>query len=323
VTPAPAVVERLPVHVERPDDFETYWLDVLEQARAMPLRPALRPVPSRSTETVHVFDVSYTSLGGLRIAGWYCVPARAGTAPPYPGLVVAPGYISEPQLPKAWASLGYATLSLATRGKLRSHTPFNPGFPGLLVHDIVDRDSYSYRGLFADACRALEFLHGREEVDRRRIGVIGGSQGGALSIVSAALRSDAVTCCVAGAPFLCGILTATRLTRSYPYEEINEYLRAHPEHRAAVAGALSYFDVLNFAPMLRCPTLVHIGERDDICPPETGLALHRSLRCPAELIVSEGCSHEAGEHFVAADIRRFLAAHLLPADRPTAASSAP
>lgn len=293
--------------MDRPADFDSYWSNVLRQARTHPLEPALTPVASRSTSSVEAFDVHYTSLDGLRIAGWYCRPRAPRTASPSPGLVITPGYIGEPMFPKLWAGLGYATLSVAPRGKLRSDQHFNPGFPGLLVHDIIDRDSYSYRALYTDACRAVEFLHQRDEVDPGRIGVMGSSQGGILSVVSAALQPDWISCCVAGSPFMCGIVDALRLTHSYPYEEISEYLWCHPDYRDAVACNLEYFDGLNFAPLVRCPTLIYIGERDDVCPPECSLALHRKLTCDAELLVSEGCGHDGGAPWVAGHIRTFLA----------------
>ena len=76
-----------------------------------------------------------------------------------------PGYVSEPTLPKSWAKLGYAAVGVAPRGKLRSNRHFNPGYPGLLVNNIVDRHTYSYRGFYVDACRAVDFVLTRPEVD--------------------------------------------------------------------------------------------------------------------------------------------------------------
>jgi cephalosporin-C deacetylase len=305
--------DRLHVAVKGPEDFDRYWSEVMDELGRAPLAPSLELVPQRSTDAVDVYDLHYTSLDNLRIAGWYCAPTAKRASPPYPGLILSPGYISEPLVPKSLAKQGYAVVSCAPRGKLRSNTSFNPGYPGLLVRDIVDRDTYGYRGFYMDACRAMDFLVGRPEVDTTRIGVHGGSQGGALSLVLAALRPGPVACCAVGAPFLCGIWDATRLTHSYPYEEINEFLRAHPGLRPEVEKTVSYYDVINFAPMIRCPTLVHIGLADDVCPPETGLALHASLSCPKQLLTMEGCAHDAGAYFFAGHVHRFLAEHLRPA----------
>ena len=307
-----AIPSRLHVSVERPEDFDHYWSSAMDEVAKLPLAPSLEHVPQRSTATVDVYDLRYTSLDNLRIAAWYCVPTANCGPPPYPGLILSPGYISEPVVPKSLAKQGYAVVALAPRGKLRSNLSFNPGYPGLLVRDIADRDTYAYRGFYMDACRAMDFLLGRPEVDASRIGVHGGSQGGALSLVLAALHAGSVACCAVGAPFLCGIWDATRLTRSYPYEEINEFVRAHPDLGPQVETTVAYYDVLNFARMIRCPTLVHIGLADDICPPETGLSLHESLTCPKELLMMEGGAHDAGAYFFGANVRRFLAEHLHP-----------
>jgi cephalosporin-C deacetylase len=246
------------------------------------------------------------------------VPRASYIPPPYPALLILPGYISEPTLPKSWARLGYATVGVAPRGKLRSNAQFNPGYPGLLVHNIVDRNTYAYRGFYVDACRALDFLHTRSEVDATRIGVHGSSQGGALTIVTAALRADAVACGAAGAPYLCGFMDAASLTHSYPYEEINDYLRLHPEREAFVRETVAYFDGINFAPLIRCPMLVNIGLEDDVCPPETGYAVYRAMTCPKHLEAYPRCAHDAGSYWHAAKVQAFLAEHL----RPTAASHA-
>lgn len=267
----------------------------------------------RSTDAVEVFEIGYDSLDGVRIAGWYCVPRREVVPPPYPGLLLVPGYISEPTLPKSWARQGYAAVGVAPRGKLRSHRQYNPGYPGLLLDNIVDRNTYAYRGFYVDAARAVDFLHWRPEVDRARIGVHGSSQGGALTITTAALRSDAIACGAAGAPYLCGMMDAASLTHSYPYEEINEYLRLYPDNAQIARETLNYFDGINFAPLIRCPMQVNIGLKDDVCPPETGFALYDALTCEKTLHPYPNCAHDAGSYWEAPRIAEFLARHLQPA----------
>ncbi len=305
--------ERYGTTTTRPADFDDFWAAIMAEASAIPLNPSMERVPLRSTDEVDVYEIHYDSLDGLRIAGWYCVPTERYLPPPYPGLLIVPGYISEPTLPKSWAKLGYAAVGVAPRGKLRSNRHFNPGYPGLLVHNIVDRNTYGYRGFYVDACRAVDFLLSRPEVDHGRIGVHGSSQGGALTIVTAALRADAITCGAAGAPYLCGFMDAIALTHTYPYEEINDYLRAHPEREPAVRETLAYYDGINFAPLIRCPMLIYIGLADDVCPPETGYAVYHALGGPKEIHAYPRCAHDAGIYWEMPRIVDFLATHLKPA----------
>src|SRR5712691_8224161 len=297
----------------RPPDFDDFWAAIMAEANAIPLNPTMEHVPMRSTAEVEVYDIRYDTLDGLRIAGWYCRPKDSYLPPPYPALLIVPGYISEPTLPKSWAKLGYAAVGVAPRGKLRSNRQYNPGYPGLLVDNIVDRNTYAYRGFYVDATRTVDFLLSRPEVDATRIGVHGSSQGGALTLTTAALRADAITCGAAGAPYLCGFMDAARLTHSYPYEEINEYLRLFPEREPAVRETLNYFDGINFAALIRCPMQINLGLRDDVCPPETGFAMYDALTCPKVLHTYEGCAHDAGSYWEAARVEEFLGQHLQPA----------
>jgi cephalosporin-C deacetylase len=299
--------------VRRPPDFDAFWQAIMAEAAAILLNPTIERVPMRSTPEVDVFEIHYDSLDGLRIAGWYCVPNERHLPPPYPGLLIVPGYISEPTLPKSWAKMGYAAVGVAPRGKLRSNGRFNPGYPGLLVRDIVDRHTYGYRGFYVDACRAVDFLQTRPEVDATRIGVHGSSQGGALTIVTAALRNDAIACGAAGAPYLCGFMDAAGFTESYPYQEMNEYLRQYPEREEAMRETVAYFDGINFAPLIRCPMLVYVGLGDDVCPPETGFDLRKALTCPTEFHPYPRCAHDAGAYWEMAKVEAFLARHLQPA----------
>jgi cephalosporin-C deacetylase len=300
--------------VVRPPDFDAFWAAIMAEANAIPLNPTMEHVPLRSTDEVDVYEIGYDSLEGLRIAGWYCVPKAAYIPPPYPGLLIVPDYVSEPTLPKSWAKLGYAAIGVAPRGKLRSNERFNPGYPGLLTHNIVDRNTYGYRGFYCDALRAVDWLRTRPEVDAGRIGVTGSSQGGALTVLTAAMRGE-ITCAAAGAPYLAGYMDAARLTHSYPYQEINDYLRLYPERREQVAHTLQFFDITNFADRITCPILINIGERDDVCPPETGRVLFDRITSASwkELHAYPDCAHDAGSSAGhAAIVSQFLKEHLRP-----------
>ena len=303
-TPADQYVTK----VRKPDDIDRFWDDVLAETARISLEPEVVYDPLRSTTRIDVYEVFFTSLDHVRIAGWYAVPRqRQGSLP---GLIQVPGYNMEPPVPKNWAAKGYAAFSVAPRGKLRSNRQFNPGYPGLLTYGIVDRNTYSYRGFYMDACRAVDFLLGREEVNGDRIGITGHSQGGGLTVSTAALRPE-IKAAAAGAPYLCGYMDAIELTDAYPYQEIADYLRMNPESRDRVENTLAYFDGINLAHRITCPIIVSVGLQDSTCPPETGFAMFNAVAsADKKMYAYDGHGHDANNHEHAAIVDAFLAKHL-------------
>ena len=307
---SPATAADFVSSVKRPADIDSFWSDILARTASIPLDVETAYDPLRSTPQVDVYQVHYTSLDQVRIAGWYARPTNHRGQ--LPGLLIVPGYSMEPVIPKAWAVRGYAAFSVAPRGKLRSNGQFNPGYPGLLTHGMVDRNTYTYRGFYMDACRGVDFLLSRDEVDSSRLGVTGHSQGGGLAIVVAALRPE-IAVATSGAPFLCGFMDAIDLTDGYPYQEIADYLRLYPESRQQVTDTLAYFDGISLAPRVTCPIIVNIGCQDSTCPPETGYALFRDIGSEDKLLYDyDGYGHDANNAVHAGVIDSFLARHLQP-----------
>ena len=296
---------------DKPVNFDEFWQATMESMARVPLDLSVRPVPRRSTPDVEVFEIRFTSWDRIRIACWYCRPG--GSIGPLPAIIQLPGYVSEPVLPKSTARRGYGVLSVAPRGKLGSNSQFNPGYPGLLTHNIVDRQTYGYRGLYVDVLRAVDVLLELPEIDPSRIGVAGNSQGGALTLLTAAMRPE-IRAASAGAPFLCGIMDAIRLTNSYPYREIKDYLRMYPEREPVVRRTVAYFDLINFVDKITCPVIVNIGLADDVCPPETGYAVFDAIGSGEKRLHEYAdCMHDAGSSMHSPIVARFLDERLSPA----------
>ena len=281
--------------VAPPDDFDSFWSGTIAELSSVPLEPELSHVPLRSTPEVKVYEVHYRSLGGVRIAGSYCMPARGSG--PFPALIHYPGYKGEPGFSRVWADRGVATLSVAVRGKLRSHEQFNPGYPGLLTSGIESPSTYGYRGVISDCIRGIDFLLTRPEVDVERIFAHGSSQGGGLTLIAAALRPE-IKGGAAACPFLCSFADAMRLVRTYPYNELNCYVRAFPDREEQVLTTLSYFDAVNFTGRVRCPMAVGIPLRDAICPPETQYAAYRNLAGQKEVWPIPGAGHGSASEYM-------------------------
>ena len=263
-----------------PGDFDDFWSGTLEQLSLISLEPVITAEPLRSNDDVHVFNVTYLSLGGLEVSAWYSLPAQGNG--PFPAVINFPGYKSEPPVRRDWAKSGVAVLSVAVRGKLRSSAEFNPGYPGLLTAGLESKETYGYRGVISDCVRGVDFLRSRPEINPERIYACGSSQGGGLTLITSALRPE-IKAGVAGYPFLCCFPESMEMFRSYPYDELACYARAYPDEKEQMLDTLRYFDAVNFAPRVKCPMVVGIALDDEVCPPETSYAAYRALTGHKEL----------------------------------------
>ena len=246
----------------RPRDFDAFWDRTLRELAAVPLDLKLREAAEQSDARVKCYQADYQSLKRIRIHAWYCRPAAEGR---YPAVLVSPWYgRGEVAPPREAALQGLAVLEYQGRGfavDLSSYPAENSSY---ILSGIESPDSYVFRELYAHAKRGVDVLASRPEVDARRIGATGMSQGGGLSLAAAGLDAR-VSAVSAGFPFLCGVQASLSAARG-PYQELRAFMERGPAQRRAAARTLAYFDVLNFAPRIKAAALVQAGLRDRTCP---------------------------------------------------------
>jgi cephalosporin-C deacetylase len=144
--------------------------------------------------------------------------------------------------------------------------------------------------VISDCVRGVDFLLCRPEVDARHIFACGSSQGGGLTLITSALRPE-IRGGVSGYPFLCCFPEAMQMLRSYPYNELNCYARAHPDRASQMLDTLRYYDAVNFADRIQCPMVVGIAMDDEVCPPETSYAAYQRIKGPKELWLFPNSGH--------------------------------
>jgi cephalosporin-C deacetylase len=171
-----------------------------------------------------------------------------------------------------------------------------PAHPGFVTRGILDPYEYYYRRVYTDAVRAVEAVRGHDAVDANRVAVVGGSQGGAISIAVAALAPD-VAAALPDVPFLCDFPRAIAITPKDPYPEIARYLKVHRDHEEQVLATLSYFDCATLARRATAPALVSVALMDEICPPSTVFAAYNAYAGPKEIRVYPYNDHEGGGSF--------------------------
>ncbi len=290
VSDVPDTLRQFHATVTKPANFDRFWDDTFAATATQPLDREIEEVPLFSTPQTAVARVFFRSFGGLRIMGWFVRPTMGG---PFPLVVTVPGYGQSLGPQRFYADNGFAALAVSVRAHTGSDAEYRPGFPGLMLAGIENPTGYAYQGIYADAWRAMDIALALPNIDRERIYVRGTSQGGGLTLLIAATRPE-VKAAAPNVPFLCAIRDALTLTNSYPYGEVNDYLRLYPDRRDAVMHTLDTIDILNFAPRITVPILLSIGLKDDVCPPETGFALVNALTTSVEVETYANAAHEGG-----------------------------
>jgi len=279
---------------DRRHDFATFWDETLAEARAQPLLERLAPVPY-AVDDLAAHRLDYEGWNGARITCWL-LAARGAVR--QPTIVYYHGYSGNrgtiySHLP--WALQGYTVLAVDVRGQSgdTSDTSAYPAghAPGYMTQGILSPRHYYYRGVYADCVRALDVAVGRPEVDPERIGLLGASQGGGLTLAVAALDARP-RLAMAEIPFLCHFRRAVAVASVDPYLEIAAYCRRRPEDYEAAFETLSYFDNLNLAERVTCPVLMSVGLQDVCCPPSSIFAVFNHLTSEKEMKIFPYGGHE-------------------------------
>ncbi len=246
-------------------DFDAFWNQTLAELRAIPLESETERVADLIDHPAfEIFHVRYNSWGGQRIHAMLFVPKTGH--PPYPAMITAHpntrGYGVRKQTDGTFGSeLRHDPRFVTIVPLIRGHAPDAPDIP--FNHPwwgpLDSRDEYVARRWYCAMVRAIDYLASRPDlVDLRRLMARGGSQGGALALIAAAL-DPRVTVCIADCPALC-----------QPHEILENYPSFGPTMAQVppsqtledLKRMLSYYNPVNFCPRIRCPTYIgsNIGD---------------------------------------------------------------
>ncbi len=279
------------------EEIRKFWDQTRAGLDEVELNASVEPVEQSDVFTVEgriktrtINQVRMSSYEGQTISAWYTVPSGQPPRHGWPAIMEVPGYGGTMPLPIHLVQYGYATLSLYPRSQGESLKEWEIEHGTRVIYNITDRDRYYYRGAYMDCVRGVDFLCSRPEVDPSRIGVWGFSQGGGLSLATAAL-DHRIVAAVAGVPWLCNFSVAAQITTS-PYVELHDYLEEHPEKRDTVMANLAYFDQLSLADAISCPTLVASALIDDVHPLSTVMPVFERIRAMKSIVVYPDLDHE-------------------------------
>ncbi len=280
--------------VENPDDFMQFWNQAKEEAAKIPMDVHMTLLPDRCTEKVNVYHVSLQNFRSRsRIYGILCVPKKEGK---YPALLTVPGAGVRPYNGDvARAEMGMITLEIGIHGIPVNMDPDvyadlgSSALNGYQFYNMDNRDRYYYKRVYLGCVRANDFLVSLPQFDGKNLAVTGGSQGGALSIITAAL-DQRVKYLAAFYPALSDVTGYLKGRaggwphmfdkNNLPYNNVKEKLET-----------VKYYDVVNFARLVHIPGFYSWGFNDETCPPTSMYAAYNVIKAPKELYLALETGH--------------------------------
>ena len=183
----------------RPADFDEFWDASLAELDTLDPKVDFKPYPFPSA-IADFFELTFTSTKGARIFAKFAKPKNIeGKIPAIIKFHGLSGSSDEWNALLPFVSQGYAIAFMDCRGQggysedvggnvgTTYSRPFTRGIDG-------DPKDLQTRDLFLDTALITRIVMGLDYVDEARIGVTGGSQGGALSVACAALVPEVKLC---------------------------------------------------------------------------------------------------------------------------------
>jgi cephalosporin-C deacetylase-like acetyl esterase len=280
--------------ISNPADFKAFWDNAKSDLAKIPLDARMTLMPERCTENVNVYHVNLQNFRpGARLYGILCVPKKEGK---YPAILQVPGAGVRPYTGDiANAEKGFITFQIGIHGipvnmDQLVYTNLGSGaLAGYWNYNLDDRDRYYYKRVYLGCVRANDFIVSLPQYDGKNLGVTGGSQGGALSIITAAL-DPRVKYWAAFYPALSD-LTGYLKGRAGGWPHLfdkNNLAFNNTKEKINTAG---YYDVVNFARQLKVPGIYSMGFNDEVCPPTSMYAAYNVITAPKELFLALETGH--------------------------------
>lgn len=272
-----------------PADFEEFWDKGKEELSEIPVNPVITLMPERCTDKVNVYHVQIDNVQG-KIFGVLTVPKKKGK---YPAILNVPGAGIRPYYGRVdQAENGFVSFTIGIhgipvnldedvyrnlmQGPLRNYWTIN----------LDDKDNAYYRRVYLGCVRAVDFIETLDSFDGESITVAGGSQGGALSIITAAL-DDRIDYLAAFYPALSD-LTGFLHDRAGGWPQI---FKDDFTNKMEKIETSKYFDVVNFARFVKAKGWYSWGYNDNVCPPASMYAAYNLINAEKELHVFQESQH--------------------------------
>ncbi len=284
----------------RPEDFDEYWDSALREMRAV--NPQIELVPSHfKVPFAECFDLYFTGVGGARIHALYARPK--GSSGPHPAVLQFHGYTGNAgdwQDKMSYVAMGFSVAALDCRGQggysqdvggIKGNT-----YKGHIIRGLDDaKEKMLFRDIFLDTAQLADIVMNMPEVDADRVGALGGSQGGALTLACASLEPR-IKRLAPVYPFLSDYKRVWEMDLAKDaYEEIRTYFRQFdPTHdrEDEIFTKLGYIDIQNLVKRIKGEVLMATGLMDTICPPSTQFAAYNKIESKKNMVIYPDFGHE-------------------------------
>ena len=272
----------------------------------MPVNPQVEEVDlskERNMSGIDYYTVTLDNIRGTHVRGQLARPTKEGKYPAM--LVVQPAGVYA--LAHDWvigpAYEGWLTLNISAHDLPINETrDFYANLEKTTLNNYMaigceDRETSYFLHMFLGDVRAVEYLTSRPDWDGKTLVVMGGSQGGLQSFVTAALCPQ-VTALMAEVPAGCDVyapMATPPRADPWPWWLPPEtwtgpsILKGHDAKK--VQATAGYFDGINFAARVHCPALVSVGLIDNCAWPTAGLAAYNQLKGPKQVVIMPLSQH--------------------------------
>ena len=295
--------DKIKPYTEMPDGFMDFWKNNIKEASEFPLKYTKEKAEEYCTEKIDCYLIKLQlNNRGQAVYGYLFYPknAKPGSCP----VVLSPPgagikTIKEPLRHKYYAEEGFIRLEFEIHGLNPTMSEeqfkeisnaFNGKENGYLTNGLDNKDNYYMKRVYLSCLRCIDLLTSLPEWDGKNVIVQGGSQGGALAMITAGLDKR-VTACVVNHPALSDMAgyMAGR-AGGYPH-----FFRTRGMDTKEKLETMSYYDVVNFARLIKADTFMTWGFNDNTCPPTTSYAVYNTLECNKEALITPINEHWTSE----------------------------
>ena len=270
--------EKIRTAVEMPEDFQQFWKENRAKLDQVPFNAKLEKLPTKK-KGIELYAVTVDAGVDYPVTGYLAYPtgAKPGTLPAYVTFQSWTRGDANRSFAESRAQKGLLTLAASWHGRPvgQPQSVYTKELgPGAFnaKQDINDRDKWIFRGMYIRVLRALDYIKSRPEWDGKTLVVQGGSLAGVQTSAAAALDPQ-VTTAIISVPAFCDFSAdLAGRQRSLPVRGFSKN-----DLDEATRKALSYYDAVNFARLIRCEVFFCTGFADEGCPPSNVFAAYNNL----------------------------------------------